>query len=122
MSLGDRLRTVRKELGLSQGELAEIAGVIPNTQSIYERGKRMPDAGYLEKLFAIGGDVTYILTGLRMQAPTLSPVEEDLLDNFRACEEADQSAIRRLVMRSAEARRLRTRARPGNPQEAQAAL
>jgi hypothetical protein len=49
-------------------------------------------------------------------------VEEDLLDNFRACEEADQSAIRRLVMRSAEARRLRTRARPGNPQEAQAAL
>jgi transcriptional regulator with XRE-family HTH domain len=119
MSLGGRLRTVRKELGLSQGELAKITGVIPNTQSIYELGKRMPDAGYLEKIFALGGDVAYILTGFRMQAPKLSPVEADLLDNFRECEEADQNAIRRLVTRSAEARRLRTRARPGNPPEAQ---
>jgi len=119
MSLGGRLRTVRKELGLSQGELAEITGVVPNTQSIYELGKSMPDAGYLEKIAALGGDVTYILTGFRAQVPTLSPVEADLLDNFRECEEADQNAIRRLVTRSAEARRLRTRARPGNPPEAQ---
>jgi len=42
MSVGGRLRTVRKELGLSQRELAEITGVIPNTQGFYERGKRMP--------------------------------------------------------------------------------
>lgn len=123
MSLGDRLRTVRKELGLSQGELAEITGVVPNTQSIYELGKRMPDAGYLEKIFALGGDVAYILTGFRMQeAPKLSPVEADLLDNFRACEEADQSALRQLAMRSAEARRLKTRTRSVNLPETQAAL
>jgi transcriptional regulator with XRE-family HTH domain len=122
MSLGGRLRTVRKELGLSQGELAEITGVVPNTQSIYELGKSMPDAGYLEKIFALGGDVAYILTGFRMHAPTLSPVEADLLDNFRECEEGDQNAIRRLVTRSAEAQRLKTRTRPGDPQETQAAL
>jgi transcriptional regulator with XRE-family HTH domain len=122
MSIGGRLRTVRKELGLSQRELAEITGVIPNTQGFYERGKRMPDAGYLEKIFAIGGDVTYILTGVRAPGPALSPVEVDLLDNFRACEEVDRSALRQLAMRSAEARRLRTRARPGDPPETQAAL
>ena len=125
MSVGGRLRTVRKELGLSQRELAEITGVIPNTQGFYERGKRMPDAGYLEKLFAIGGDVVYILTGIRAPGLSLSPEEADLLENFKACEEADQNAIRRLVTRSAEARRLKTRARPANPPEAtetQAAL
>ena len=122
MSLGDRLRTVRKELGLSQGELAKITGVIQNTQGFYERGKRMPDAGYLEKIAALGGDVTYILTGFRVQVPTLSPVEADLLDNFRECEEADQNAIRQLARRSAElAQRTRPRARPDNPQGAQVA-
>lgn len=122
MSLGDRLREVRKEMGLSQTELAEIGGVMRNSQGFYERGTRPPDAGYLEKIAAAGADVVYILTGFRAQAPTLSPVEVDLLDNFRECEEVDQRAIRQLVMRSAEARRLKTRARRGDPQEVQAAL
>lgn len=122
MSLGGRLRKVREEMGLSQAELAEIAGVIRTSQGFYERGKRTPDTAYLEKIAAAGADVVYILTGFRAQSPTLSPVEADLLDNFRACEEVDQSALRQLAMRSAEARRLKTRARPGNPPETQAAL
>jgi transcriptional regulator with XRE-family HTH domain len=122
MSLGDRLREVRKEMGLSQTELAEIGGVMRNSQGFYERGTRPPDAGYLEKIAGAGADVVYILTGIRAPGLALSPDEAALLDNFRACEEVDQSALRQLAMRSAEARRLKTRARPGNPPETQAAL
>ena len=122
MSLGGRLRKVREEMGLSQAEFAEIAGVLRTSQGFYEREKRTPDTAYLERIAAAGVDVVYILTGFRAQAPILSPVEADLLDNFRECEEGDQNAIRRLVTRSAEARRLKTRGRPGNPQAAQAAL
>lgn len=119
MSLGDRLRKVREEMGLSQAELAEIGGVMRNSQGFYERGKRPPDAGYLENIAAAGADVVYILTGVRAPGLTLSPDEAALLDNFRECEEVDRSALRQLAMRSAEARRLKTRHRPGNPQEAQ---
>jgi len=125
MSLCDRLREVRKEMGLSQTEFAAIGGVMLNSQGLYERGKRSPDTAYLERVAAAGADVVYILTGVRASELTPLPLtplsleEKALLDNFRVCEKADQNAIRRLVMRSAEAWRLRTRARPGNPPEAQ---
>jgi transcriptional regulator with XRE-family HTH domain len=124
MSLGDRLREVREEMGLSQTELAEIGGVIRNTQGSYERGERMPDTGYMQKIGEAGADIIYILTGIRATAlgPMLSPEEQTLLDNFRACEEIDRNAIGQLVKRSAEAvQRTRSRVRPGNPQGAQAA-
>jgi transcriptional regulator with XRE-family HTH domain len=133
MSLCDRLREVRKEMSLSQTEFAAIGGVMLNSQGLYERGKRSPDTAYLERIAAAGADVVYILTGVRASELTPSPPppplpltltplsieEKALLDNFRECEKADQNAIRRLVTRSAEARRLRTRARPGSPPEAQ---
>jgi transcriptional regulator with XRE-family HTH domain len=124
MSLGARLREVREEMGLSQTELAEIGGVIRNSQGSYERSERMPDTGYMQKIGAAGADIIYILTGIRATAfsSMLSPEEQALLDNFRACEEADQSALRQLAMRSAEARRLKTHPRPSNSQTAQAAL
>lgn len=135
MSLCDRLREVRKEMGLSQTEFAAIGGVMLNSQGLYERGKRSPDTAYLERIAAAGADVVYILTGVRASDLTpppppplpltltpLSPEEKALLDNFRGCEKADQNAIHRLVRRSAEAQRLRTRARPDDPPEAQVAL
>jgi len=124
MSLGDRLRTIREEMGLSQAELAEVGDVTRNSQGSYERGQRPPDVRYLERIAAAGADVVYILTGVRSPGLTLSPDEAALLDNFRECEEVDRSALRQLAMRSAEARRLKTktRPRPGNPPETQAAL
>ena len=118
MSLCDRLREVRKEMGLSQTEFAAIGGVMLNSQGLYERGKRSPDTAYLERIAAAGADVVYILTGVRGPGLTLSPEEADLLANFKACEEADQSALRQLAMRSAEARRFKSRPRPGTPHAA----
>ena len=42
MSFKERLKTKRVEAGLSQAELAAIAGVTPRTIQNYEYGKRRP--------------------------------------------------------------------------------
>lgn len=68
-SIGARLRLAREALGKSQSELAEhiaaagVAGATRQSQSLYEKGKRMPDAAYLAVLAGIGIDVLYVLTG-----------------------------------------------------------
>jgi transcriptional regulator with XRE-family HTH domain len=63
MSIGTRLREEREKLGLTQAEIAEVAGVTRNSQYSYENDKRKPDADYLQAIAAAGCDVQYILTG-----------------------------------------------------------
>lgn len=43
-----------------------LAGVQRRTQVNYERGQRLPDAGYLAKIAEHGADVQYIVTGKRV--------------------------------------------------------
>ena len=104
-SIGERLRQERERLGKSQTEFAEIAeragvrGSTRQSQSLYEKGERMPDAGYLAAIGAEGADVRYILTGLPASyaapAPTntLTVREERLIDNYRHASEAGQKAL-----------------------------
>lgn len=42
-TIGDRIRTLRRGRGLSQGELAGQVGLTQTTVSNYERGKRTMD-------------------------------------------------------------------------------
>lgn len=63
MNVGTRLAEVRKKLGLSQAELADLVGVSLRSQKRYESGGRIPDATYLERLRSAGGDVAYVLSG-----------------------------------------------------------
>jgi transcriptional regulator with XRE-family HTH domain len=91
--IGARLREERERLGLSQTDAASIAesagapGATRQSQALYEKGKRMPDAAYLASIAAAGADVLYILTGQRgsAPAPALAPDEAALLDNYRHC-------------------------------------
>ncbi len=61
----ERLKSERKRLGISQDELAEVAGVTRKSVVNYESGFRVPDATFLAKIAQVGADVTYILTGVR---------------------------------------------------------
>lgn len=61
----DRLREERDRLGMTQEMLGEAGGVKKQAQSLYESGKRTPDAEYLERVYRAGVDVTYLLTGRR---------------------------------------------------------
>lgn len=48
--LGEKLRHLRKERGLTQQELAEKVMVAPSTIGMYEQGRREPDTSTLSKL------------------------------------------------------------------------
>ena len=98
--------------------MAEAGGVGLNSQSNYENGHRSPDAAYLERISAIGVDVTYLLTGVRTPTANASvagdtstsdaPAEgavmravtreqAALLDNYEAADERGRAAARSVL-------------------------
>ena len=87
-SIGERLREVREEMGLSQTEfvaISERAGVVGTTrqtQSNYEKGKRMPDAAYLWAIAAAGADIQYIVTGARQKMLPAPALNKQLLQQI----------------------------------------
>ena len=63
--VGDRLKSERERLGLSQVAFAERGRVSKQSQQNYEANKRKPDSDYLSGIAKAGADVLYILTGTR---------------------------------------------------------
>src|SRR5690606_14306229 len=51
---GQALCSERKHLNLQVHDVAEACGIKPGTQYLYEQGKRVPNADYLENVFALG--------------------------------------------------------------------
>ncbi|MGC9368668.1 MAG: XRE family transcriptional regulator [Paracoccaceae bacterium] len=62
-SVGDRLRSERERLGLSQAAFAALAGASKPSQVRYEKGERYPDGLYFQRIASKGADVLFILTG-----------------------------------------------------------
>lgn len=50
MTTGEKIRTLRKELGLSQKQLAEKSGIIETTIRKYESGAQNPKLNNLQRL------------------------------------------------------------------------
>ena len=48
--LGVKIRTLRKTAGLTQGELAEIAGISASFIGYVERGQQMPSLKMVERI------------------------------------------------------------------------
>lgn len=67
--IAERIKQERHRLKMSQTEFAALAGASYQTQGNYERGSRVPDVDYLNKLGNKGVDVGYILTGIPTPAP-----------------------------------------------------
>lgn len=101
-SIGARLREERKRIGLSQSDVAEIAadqgaaGTTRQSQSLYEKDKRIPDAAYLAAIEQAGFNINYVVTGSREYpaALKLSNEEAALLDNYRNSPEEQQRLLR----------------------------
>ncbi|BAN51427.1 helix-turn-helix domain-containing protein [Metapseudomonas resinovorans] len=84
-AIGERLKSERDRLGLSQLEMCALTGVSRKTQFNYENGERFPDALYLETLMKKGLDVLYVLSGDRMEeahAASTTPIDEELLSQI----------------------------------------
>lgn len=91
--LGDRIRTERERLGLSQTDFARVAGDTKQTVFSWETGKTAPSGIQLAALAEKGADVLYIITGTRAIA-SLTHEEAALLDNYRAASEDGRRALR----------------------------
>lgn len=101
ISIGARLQEERKRLRMNQEEFSSLAakdgakGITRQSQSLYEKGDRMPDAAYLAAIATAGADVLYILTGERSNGiSALKPDEEALVDNYRNSSLEAQKIIR----------------------------
>ena len=108
MKTGEIIRTIRKEQGLSQIELAQKAGIAVNSVRLYESGKREPKIGSLRRIAqALGVDVysladfdtaSQLLEGsLNAKLERLSPKEQALIIAFSQLNDAGQDvAIERV--------------------------
>lgn len=59
MSMGDKIRQIRKRFALTQAELAAKLGISASAVGMYEQNRREPDSKVLNKLceiFGISGD------------------------------------------------------------------
>ncbi len=104
MKTGEIIRTIRKEQGLSQIELAQKAGIAVNSVRLYESGKREPKIGSLRRIAqALGVDVysladfdtaTQLLEGsMNAKLERLSPKEQALIIAFDQLNEAGQDKV-----------------------------
>lgn len=82
MTFGMRLKEERKRLKLTQIQCAKLCGIVPNTQLLYEAGKRSPDACYLAAIAQAGADVQYLITG-KVSEEGLSAEEQALVVLYR---------------------------------------
>jgi transcriptional regulator with XRE-family HTH domain len=63
--IGTRLQEERKKIGLSQTELADLAGIGKMTQFQYEKGTNLPTLKYISSIIPAGIDIQYVLFGVR---------------------------------------------------------
>lgn len=62
-ALGQRLRSERKRLGLTQGELASRTGVSRAAVATYEAGRTPPDVAFMDRLREAGIRAGYVVDG-----------------------------------------------------------
>ncbi|WP_422389271.1 hypothetical protein [Arsenophonus endosymbiont of Crataerina pallida] len=113
--VGDRLKSERLRLGLSQEIFAERCGVKKLTQYNYEKSERHPDAGYLIAAKALGVDLNYVMTGERSdEASALDVVrdeeEANLLTAFRHIPSDSRDIVQRTISALSEKKVTRHRA------------
>ncbi|MEH8022929.1 helix-turn-helix domain-containing protein [Gallibacterium anatis] len=86
LQISDFLKSERERLGLTQEEIASKCGVSKRTYIYYEQGERVPNTDFLAALTQIGGDVMYVLSGIR-GATQLSSLENMVLKLFNSLDE-----------------------------------
>ncbi|WP_227104537.1 helix-turn-helix domain-containing protein [Chromobacterium rhizoryzae] len=82
MDIGKRLREERARLELLQNDVAKAAEISYGSYLGYEKGDRPPNAEVLAKLYSIGFDILYIVTGQRNES-TLPQQAHVLLNLFQ---------------------------------------
>lgn len=96
--IGERLKSERERLGLTQPEFAETAGAKKRTLIDWEKGVSSPTAVQLAALAAAGVDVLYVLTGQRaLESSALSPEQQALLAKYAAADDVGRKMAHRVL-------------------------
>jgi len=84
--LGERIRARRRELGLSQGRLAQMAGITASAISQIESGAIRTLKNDTLSNLAVALEITALelMAGLQSDAPALSSDEQRLLESYRS--------------------------------------
>ena len=75
--LGNRLRAIRKEHGLTQQNIADVLGVDRTTYTVYEGGAITPSTATLVKLSQIYNVTVGYLIGIEENNPELRKVPDE---------------------------------------------
>lgn len=103
-TFGERLRSERIRLGLSQEEFGALAAVKRGAQVNYEKDERSPDAEYLQALVPHGVDVLFLIADVRSSpGPRLSGDQAELLQDFDRLSAELQKAARLMLRTLAKA-------------------
>ena len=96
----ERLKAERKRLGYTGAGFAVAVGVPQSSQSMFETGKRSPDADYLIKACELGADPAFLLIGTPAPAGVLAVSEEEKapLVAFHALSPKARAAIMAMVV------------------------
>ena len=74
MKIGDRMKKLREEKGLTQSELGKELGISPSTIGMYEQGRRVPDVQILKKMSAFFNvSIDYLLENVNHNVPMKMP-------------------------------------------------
>lgn len=84
-ALGQRLKTLRKERGATQKDIAQILGISFQQLNKYESGQNLPPADMLGRLArALGVTTDYLITGQQTNGQPINNTR--LLERFRVLE------------------------------------
>ncbi|SFN70651.1 helix-turn-helix domain-containing protein [Xenorhabdus japonica] len=89
-TMGSRIKEKREHLGLSQTEFASLVGYSLIQQICYERDEIPLGGLYLQALAKHGIDTLYIITGNRLNPINISAEEQEIIENYRAMNEASR--------------------------------
>lgn len=83
--ISKRLALERERLGLEQADIRDKLNIALATISRYENAKRLPDLGIAKELSELGYDMTYVITGKRLDesASDLTDDEMQVLELYR---------------------------------------
>ena len=89
--LGNRIKRLRKELGISQKELAERIGVSNSRVSNWEQGINRPDADILSKLCSALQTSPSLLLGIKLTKDELTEKEWKVIRAYRSHTDVQKS-------------------------------
>jgi transcriptional regulator with XRE-family HTH domain len=88
IEFADRLKELRKQKGISQGELAELIDVHFTQVSRYERGETKPNAEAMTKLAkALNTTVDFLMNGTADDVIQDAGLEKELISRFKEVQE-----------------------------------